>query len=172
MEIYIIENYKERYPLLKGSELTDKLTQDCLIEYGVETTQILRTPKGKPYIDLCKAKKKATIENVEFSVSHSSSVFACIISDKAVGIDIQETRSASAEKIANRYFDNEEIKFIEDNGEKGFFIIWTRKEAYSKLTGKGLEEIMGGASVLNRTDVEFNDFMLGDGMYCSYCVEI
>ncbi|MBQ2845848.1 MAG: 4'-phosphopantetheinyl transferase superfamily protein, partial [Firmicutes bacterium] len=149
MEIYIIEKYKERYPQMKGSELTDALIKDCLEEYDVEDPQILRTPKGKPYVELC---------DTYLSVSHSGEYFLCIIAERPVGIDVQERKNSNSDKIAERYFTEREKSFIRDNGENGFFTVWTRKEAYSKLTGEGIAEIIRGTEVIDREDVVFTDF--------------
>lgn len=162
MEIYIIEKYKERYPQMKGSELTDALIKDCLEEYGVQDPQILRTPKGKPYVELC---------DTYLSVSHSGEYFLCIIAERPVGIDVQERKNSNSDKIAERYFTEREKSFIKDNGENGFFTVWTRKEAYSKLTGEGIAEIIRGTEVIAREDVVFTDFQLEDGVWCSYCIE-
>lgn len=162
MEIYIIEKYKERYPKLKGSDLTDVLIKDCLEEYGVQDPQILRTPKGKPYVEL---------RDTYLSVSHSGEYFLCIIAERPVGIDVQERKNSNSDKIAERYFTEREKSFIRDNGENGFFTVWTRKEAYSKLTGEGIAEIIRGTEVIDREDVVFTDFQLEDGVWCSYCIE-
>lgn len=162
MKLYIIENYRETYPELSGSELTDRLITDCLAEYGIRNVDICRTSKGKPYADA----------DVHFSVSHSGSYFVCIIADCPVGIDVQEKRKTSGSKIAGRYFTESEQEYIEEHGEDGFFRLWTRKEAYSKLTGDGLAELMRGTDVLCREDVDFTDFQIEDGVYCSYCVTV
>jgi len=162
MEIYIIEKYKEWYPQMKGSELTDVLIKDCLEEYGVQDPQVMRTPKGKPYVELC---------DTYLSVSHSGEYFLCIIAERPVGIDVQERKNSNSDKIAERYFTEREKSFIRDNGENGFFTVWTRKEAYSKLTGEGIAEIIRGTEVIDREDVIFTDFQLEDGVWCSYCIE-
>lgn len=160
MELYIIENYKERYPDLKGSALTDELIKECLEAYGIQSRQVLRTPNGKPYVD-----------QVHLSVSHSGEYFICIIADKPVGIDIQEKRQSNTDKIAERYFTEMEKTYIEEHGEDGFFMLWCRKEAYSKLTGNGIAELIKGTEVIGRDDVDFTDFQLEDGILCSYCIE-
>lgn len=161
MKLYIYENYKEIFPVITGSELTDKLIMKSLQEYGVSADTVHRTEKGKPYVN----------QDVYFSVSHSGKHFVCLISDKPVGVDIQKERHVGMTKISNRYFCSEESEYINETGSEGFFLLWARKEAYSKYTGKGLEEIMKGTSVLNREDVEFFDFQLEKGLYCSCCIE-
>lgn len=161
MELYIIENYKEYFPDLKGRMLTDELIKECLDDYGVQTSQVLRTEKGKPYIE----------DNIHLSVSHSGTYFVCVISELPVGIDIQEKRKSNIYKIAERYFTDKEREHIEEYGEEGFFMLWCRKEAYSKFTGNGIAEMMKGTDVLERDDVDFTDFLLEDGVYCSYCIK-
>lgn len=160
MELYIIENYKERYPELNGRELTDELIKDCFEEYGLQRPQVLRSAKGKPYVE----------GKVHVSVSHSGKYFVCIISDVPVGIDIQEYRNARFDKIADRYFTEAEKAYIDETGESGFFSIWTRKEAYSKLTGEGIAELIKGTDVIDRKDVIFSDIQIEEGVWCAYCV--
>ena len=172
MELYIIEKFKERYPELKGRELTDELIKDCLKEYGVQNPQVRRTPKGKPYAELCMPPEAepSQSEEVYLSVSHSGEYFLCIVAGLPVGIDVQERKGSNAAKIADRYFSDREKEYVDEHGENGFFTVWTRKEAYSKLTGEGLAEIIRGTEVLDREDVEFTDFQLEDGVWCSYCI--
>lgn len=178
MELYIIKKFKERYPQLRGGSLTDALIKDCLTEYGVRDFKLLRTPKGKPYVELCamnseEADGPADIQpsDIHLSVSHSGDLFLCIIAEKPVGIDIQERKGKNQDKIAERYFSEDEKEYVKANGETGFFTVWTRKEAYSKLTGEGLAEIIRGTDVLSRKDVEFTDFQPEDGVWCSYCMK-
>ena len=162
IELYVVENYRESYPGLKGRPLTDALIKDCLLEAGFADVEILRTEKGKPYV--------AGESVVSISVSHSGVYFVCAVADCPIGVDVQERRKANAESISRRYFSEKEQAYVKDVGEKGFFTIWTRKEAYSKLTGLGLEELMRGTAVLEREDVDFFDFQLEDGVYCSCCI--
>lgn len=160
MKLYIYENYKDLFPGLTGRELTDRLIAEALEEYGAADTTIHRTDKGKPYTD----------GDVFFSVSHSGEHLVCLVSEKPVGVDIQSERRADVTKISRRYFTQEECRYVDETGSEGFFLLWTRKEAYCKYTGRGLEEIIKGTPVLNREDVEFFDFQLEKGLYCSCCI--
>ena len=118
---------------------------------------------GKPFI---KGREALFI-----SASHSGEYFVCAISDAPVGIDVQEEREGRLSRISKRYFSAEEQAYVKERGEAGFFSLWTRKEAYAKYTGRGLEEIMKGTSVLGREDVDFVDFQIEKGIYCSCCVK-
>ena len=161
MELYIFENYKTLFPELKGRQLTDRLIMKALAEHGTPADTVHRTEKGRPYTD----------EDVFFSVSHSGDYFVCLISNRPAGVDIQTERRADMTAICRRYFTPEECMYVDRAGSAGFFLLWTRKEAYCKYTGRGLEEILKGTSVLDRDDVEFFDFQLEKGLYCSCCRE-
>lgn len=170
MKIYVIEDYRNSHEELTGSRLTDELIKESLYQYGFDgyeeiVPDIYRTSKGKPYTNVTK-----NGQQVHLSVSHSGSCFACILSEVPVGIDIQQIRRANIDKLSRRYFTQEEQHYVREHGEDGFFRLWTRKEAYAKLTGLGLEEIMRKTAVLNRKDIEFTDFRIDGDIYCSYCI--
>lgn len=162
MKLYIYEDYDSRYPKLKGSDLSDRLMMDALGDYGIKNITILRTDKGRPYIRDC--------SDIYISASHSGNIFVCLIGDVPLGVDVQEERRVKSKEIALRFFSEKERTYVENEGSDGFFRLWTRKEAYSKLTGLGLEEIMKKTPVLERENVIFSDFRLDNGMYCSCCM--
>lgn len=87
--------------------------------------------KGKPYTESAP---------VHFSISHSKNIAVCAISDKPVGIDIEYIRDVNL-NVAKRQFAPDEIRYVFEKWEltkQRFFEIWTRKEAYVKLIGKGV----------------------------------
>ncbi len=165
MEIKIYEDYKEIYPGLSGRKLTDRLLSHALKEAGMPDVKISRTEKGKPYIAACEE------EDIYISASHSKNLFACLIGQRPLGIDLQHARKLDHNKIADRYFAKEETQLVRELGAPEFFRIWTRKEAFSKYTGNGIEDVMGHISVLDRDDVEFIDFMWERDVYCSCCIK-
>ena len=170
MELYLIEDYRNSFSGVSGSELTDMLIAASLYEYGFDgceekTPEILRTDKGKPYTDVTKDGRQ-----VHLSASHSGDCFACLLGEVPVGIDIQQERDADIDKLSRRFFTREEQQYVREHGLDGFFRLWTRKEAYAKLTGLGIQEIMKKTTVLGRKDVEFTDFKLSGDMYCSCCI--
>lgn len=183
MEIRIYEDYRDMYPDLKGRELTDRLLSHALAEAGMQDLEILRTEKGKPYVQAAAGADKAGENDcsgrpggsyspsIYISASHSKNLFACLIGDRPLGIDLQHGRKLDPEKIAGRYFAEEEAELVRQLGAPEFFRLWTRKEAFSKYTGRGLEDVMAGISVLNRTDVEFLDFQWEKDVYCSCCIK-
>ena len=185
MELYLIEDYKEIHPGLKGPELTDALVLDLLRESGklppVEETPghpvIERLPGGKPVLKLPQdpAASDPPEEEIHFSVSHTNETFGCVIAEQPIGFDLQVTRSVQILRMARRYFTADEISYLEDSGEDAsvleerFFRLWTRKEAYAKLTGEGLTAVLEGAPVTGRDDLVFTDMNFGDGLYGCIC---
>ena len=77
-----------------------------------------------------------------FNLSHAGSYAMCALSDGEVGCDLEEIRRADT-AIAERFFSEEENDDIraaltEEEQKKCFTRIWTRRESYGKLLGKGL----------------------------------
>ena len=96
---------------------------------------IERNEDGKPYF------KNAPYF---FSISHSNGIVAVVLSDKNIGIDIEwlnKTRDFLS--LSKRIFSNEEQKKIINSNDlpTDFYSIWTKKEAFAKLTGNGLASI-------------------------------
>ena len=71
-----------------------------------------------------------------FSVSHSGKLAAIAVDSERVGLDAEKLPERDFVKIANRYFLPNELSSV--TGAREFARIWTRKEAYLKLTGEGL----------------------------------
>ena len=78
------------------------------------------------------------------SIAHSGNYAVCALSDTPVGIDIEEVRPMCG-RVATGTFSKGENEYLgadgyELSGESlvRFFEIWTAKEAYAKMTRKGL----------------------------------
>ncbi|MBQ3321387.1 MAG: 4'-phosphopantetheinyl transferase superfamily protein [Firmicutes bacterium] len=165
MKLYVIKDYKKAFPALKGKELTDALIRQCL---SSEDAVITRNERGKPFV--CHPGQVSGDNRVFISVSHSKDTFAMIEADRNVGLDIQYHRDVKADRIAARCFTEDETAYAAAEGwGSSFYKLWTRKEAYSKYTGLGLEQIMKREDVLERKDVSFRDLRLDDGCFCAVC---
>lgn len=123
--------------------------------------------KGKPYF-----------ENIPlfFSLSHSGEYVLCAVSRQEVGADIQKIQSADVMKIAKRFFSEPECRALErcESGREQqglFFGLWSRKEAYGKLTGEGVTAVLGKdvQSVDAKRDVEWMDVSPPEGYALAVC---
>lgn len=86
---------------------------------------------GKPYL--------SAYPFVCFNISHSGPYVACAVCDRPVGIDVQVIRPYHP-KVAGRVCAPEELQQIETAADPAaeFTRLWTRKEAYLKMVGRGL----------------------------------
>jgi 4'-phosphopantetheinyl transferase len=88
-----------------------------------------------------------------FNLSHSAGLAVYAIArERNLGIDVEHVRPESAgEDIAKRYFSAREVSDLRtlppEARVEGFFHCWTRKEAYLKATGMGLQIPLDSFSV-------------------------
>lgn len=83
------------------------------------------TSTGKPYLENCR---------VHISYSHSGDYCLVAISKEPVGVDVEKDRKCD-EKISSLIFNENDIEQLKN---KSFLDVWTLKESFGKLTGKGL----------------------------------
>lgn len=131
--------------------------------------RIARTPKGKPYFP--------DAPEVACSVSHTEGYWACAISDGPVGLDVEKMRPCPARQIARRFFHPQEALFAAQS-QKAFFQVWTAKESYVKLLGRGIDASFGDVSVVEQGcliqrlgEVEFLPIALGPEYCMCLCGE-
>lgn len=80
--------------------------------------------------------------DIYFSLSHSGDYAICSIGDKPVGNDIELMKQGRL-KVADRFFAREELDWMyagqdEDEINRRMFRIWTMKESFLKVTGRGM----------------------------------
>ena len=97
-------------------------------------------PWGKPCLRL-----ENPSQSVQFNVSHSQGwALLAFAVGRSLGVDVEFVRAdVAAEEIAERYFSAREIAELRALPQamlaEGFFLCWTRKEAYIKARGEGLQ---------------------------------
>ena len=76
---------------------------------------------------------------LHFSVSHSGKWWACAFGPQELGLDIQQNRPCRAEALAQRFFHPDEAAWLQKQGfsQQEFYRLWTAKESYVKLSGRG-----------------------------------
>ena len=96
-------------------------------------------PEGKPQLRLEDADAP-----IRFNVSHSNGLAVYAVSrNREIGIDVEKIRpDFRGEAIAQRFFSSRELaelrSLLPEQRDEGFFLCWTRKEAYVKARGAGL----------------------------------
>lgn len=114
---------------------------------------------GKSAVDIefgsafnLKPELKTNTGSVHFNVTHSGELILIAVSSKPVGIDTEMLDDDFAcNQVAVISFSDEEQKYISSshNPSEAFFLLWTRKEALLKGTGKGIDDSLPKISVLN-----------------------
>ena len=111
-----------------------------------------------------------------FSLSHSGNRAVCLLSDKPIGVDIENKNRPLLEKgreerlmrVVGRSFHVQEyIEYMSASEEKRrelFLKYWTRKEAVSKAEGKGLALDF---SKIEEPEEKFVSFWLDEDYYVS-----
>ena len=87
-----------------------------------------------------------------FSLSHSSDAVLCVLCDTQIGADIQLASRANPALI-RRFFAEDEQRYVFSSADRdtAFTEIWTKKESWCKLSGKGLALPFPSFSVLDET---------------------
>jgi 4'-phosphopantetheinyl transferase len=111
--------------------------------------------------------------SLRFNLSHTEGLAACAVTDgRDVGIDVEDITREHSRGLAERVFSPREQKSLRDlqAGEqaRGFFELWTLKEAYLKARGLGLTVPLRGFSfyrdAAGEWRIEFD--ASGDGARC------
>jgi 4'-phosphopantetheinyl transferase len=153
---------------------------------ALKNVTIEKEPKGKPYFADLPSNNGMKPASIHFSVSHSGDWWGCLMADEPVGFDLEVCREkVSYERIARRFFTEEEHNWILSSGRESFFEVWVRKEAYVKFLGTGLGEglssftVIGNGEFLGRACPDKcggrPGFILpcsvADGVKAAYCCE-
>ena len=91
---------------------------------------------SKPEVDYDKFGKPILINHkFHVSISHSAFLVTALISEKNIGIDVEDMNRETS-KIADRYLSPEELSYINSTGkaELGRITYWSAKEAIFKCT--------------------------------------
>ncbi len=85
-----------------------------------------------------------------FSLSHSADMVLCALCDREIGADIQIASKAN-DTLIRRFFAEDERDFIcsAQDPDAAFSEIWTEKESYCKMDGRGLALPLGSFSVFD-----------------------
>ena len=161
MEIRIYEDYRDMYPESKGRELTERLLYHALAEAGMPDLKIMRTEKGKPYVQSAAEQDQHAERKDQIFIYPQATVKTCLpVSSETdrLGSICSMGEKWILQRSQQGTLQKKRPNWCESWAQRHSFACLTRKEAYSKYTGNGLADVMSGISVLDRNDVEFLDF--------------
>ncbi|MEZ4805622.1 MAG: 4'-phosphopantetheinyl transferase superfamily protein [Bacteroidia bacterium] len=90
-----------------------------------------------------KPRVKTQHSNLHFNVTHSADRIIIAISSKPIGVDIEHVdEEFGFDQILDVTFSDNELDYIQNSNNKSeaFYLLWTRKEAFLKATGKGIDD--------------------------------
>ncbi len=102
--------------------------------------------------DKLKPRVRHSGEALHFNVSHSGDLVLIAISRSPVGVDLEYLDEGYAyQQILDKAFNPEELAFIQNSVDpmQAFYLLWTRKEALLKATGKGIDDDLRGIPSLD-----------------------
>ncbi|QNK63171.1 4'-phosphopantetheinyl transferase superfamily protein [Pedobacter sp. PAMC26386] len=111
---------------------------------GIKHLKYIRGTNGKPQL--------AGNNELNFNTSHSNNHAIIALSRHQIGVDLEFINpDFDIIPVAEFSFSADEFKFLagSSNPLKDFFITWTRKEAFVKATGSGLNDHLQHFSCLN-----------------------
>jgi 4'-phosphopantetheinyl transferase len=166
-EKFYFEDDKVRY-ILSRSILKKLLS--CIFKIEIDTITI----------DYSASKPVIRHLPVQFNISHSGDFVFIGISKAVIGVDIEKINPDFEYKdIINRYFDSNEIETIEqsENQVFKFYKYWTRKEAFLKAWGTGLDFDLESINVSDRNNDAQPDYfiksaLLNNGYYFSFSSDL
>ena len=118
-----------------SEELARKILGEYLHTDGNDLI-IVRDKFGKPYVK--------NYPGLHFNISHTKAAIAFALADSPIGVDIEIIRSVKKSIVRHFFTQNEQdYIFLNNIGQDiRFTEIWTRKEAYFKFLGKGIENTL------------------------------
>ncbi len=159
------ESAERRRQFLSGRLLARRMLQR-LTGAPPASHRILAGDQGKPYCE----------NGPPLTITHAGGLVACCVAGSGdVGIDLEPIRErASTGRIAERFFSDAEVHWMQGQPLERFFMLWVLKEACVKATGGSIFQGLGrlccrveppGIEVLSDLDgvQSLCLFRLGDG---------
>ena len=157
------------------------LRQACVdAVLGLADAHVAYGENGKPYL--------TDFPEVKFNLSHSGERVMCVLSPFETGCDV-ETIKGDRGRLAERFFMPEESAWIKhfetlEKQSDAFYRLWTLKECYMKVTGRGMSlmpdkfslNVDENGNILlfhegNRMEYAFREIDLHDGYRYAYCIK-
>lgn len=122
-----------------------------------EEVKVLEGRYGKPYI-------YGKNEKIKFNISHTDKAVICAISNDEIGVDIEKVKPLEYKKISRIFTSEEQTKIISSDSLAMFYEVFTKKEAYTKMLGVGLNMPFNKFNVLDNLDDVLRTLTIEDYM--------
>ncbi len=137
-----LKRFYRREDTLRGL-FADLLSRDMIRQKtGLKNEDIRFTTNeyGKPFL-----KER---DDVQFNLSHSGVWVVGVIDQPPVGIDVEQVQDIDLD-ISKNYFSPDEHEDLMSKPDKFdyFFTLWSLKESYIKILGKGLSHPLNAFSI-------------------------
>lgn len=131
-----------------GTAYTDNTSYSGHHEAGLQLLHSVWPEKEMPEIRVEESGRpcQTLYPELDFNISHSGNLAACIVAEGRAGCDIQTMKRRFCPAAAKRFFHSEEYDYIEQAADekerkRRFYTLWVLKEAHVKLLGTSVTEI-------------------------------
>lgn len=139
-KILRLHNYTDK-KLSLYAQLLVKLAAAKELGTGINEITITADEFGKPYL--------SEHPDMHFNISHTHNAVVVGFSENPVGVDIEKPGKANL-SVVKKFFSLQEQEYIQKHAtDTAFFEVWTKKEAYAKYLGMGLQKPFDSFSVFD-----------------------
>lgn len=153
------------------SDRVQSIFSFLLLQYGIKEVYGI---EEELHLDYCGGKPALMGKHMpHFNLSHCKLSAACALSDRPVGVDVQDWNQRHL-AVARRACTPEELALVEGASDPvvEFAKLWTRKESYGKFTGQGICYPLKEENLANRSPAgTVMETFLFDGYALSYCAK-
>ena len=132
-------------------------------DINYESCSFYKNESGKTYI---------SNYDIYFNISHSDKYIAVAISNKEIGIDIEEYRKYD-EKVLKTFANEDEVSYVKNSNRKriDYIKLYTSKEAYIKCNGLRLLNIKD-FTIVHNDKIGIEGFNINNFIADKYVVSV
>lgn len=124
----ISESQKEKALKYKNEKDQIRSMISSYLANSLSADELLFNEMGKPYYQ----------NGPYFNISHSGKFVVMAVSDKEIGVDIEENKEQDMSSLI-KIFNEAEVKLLKDHAD--FYYLWCAKESLIKCMGSSINKI-------------------------------